>query len=221
MDRLKNIELFNLDETVAYPLFKKFEYCYEVIPNIKDYILKLIPTLNPEEFTINGDIAIAKDADVSNLAVINGPTIIDHQAIIRPFAYIRGSVIVGKNCTIGNSSELKNAILFNRSAVPHFNYVGDSVLGYKSHIGAGVKISNLKSDSSNVNIKIDGKLVETNTKKVGAFLGDHVEVGCNAVLNPGTVIGKNSVVYPLSNVRGYVPEEHIYKEKGAIVRKEI
>jgi len=220
MDRLKNTELFNLDETIASPLFDNYQYCYEIIPNIKDYILALIPTLNPEEFTINGDIAIAKDADVSSLSVINGPTIIDHQAVIRPFAYIRGSVIVGKNCTIGNSSELKNSILFNRSAVPHFNYVGDSILGYKSHIGAGVKISNLKSDSSNVTIKIDSITVETNNKKVGAFLGDHVEVGCNTVLNPGTVIGKNSAIYPLSNVRGYVPEKHIYKEKGKIVKKE-
>jgi len=220
MDRLKNTELFNLDETIANELFKDFKYCYEIIPNIKEYLLKLISRLNPEEFIINGDIAIAKDANVSELAVLNGPTIIDHHAEIRPFAYIRGSVIIGENCTVGNSSEIKNSILFNGSQVPHFNYVGDSILGYKAHIGAGVKISNLKSDSSNVVIKVDGIIVETNIKKIGAFIGDYTEIGCNAVLNPGTVIGKNSVVYPLSNIRGYIEKEHIYKDKGIIVKKE-
>ena len=212
-------ELYNLEETIAKELFLKVSYPWEILPKINEFILEIGPKLDKEIYEKKGeDIWIAKSAKIAPTASITGPTIIDEFAEIRHCAFIRGKVIIGKNAVVGNSTELKNSILFNNAQVPHYNYVGDSLLGYKAHMGAGSITSNVKSDKTNVQIK--GKqVIETNLKKVGAFLGDGVEVGCNSVLNPGTVIGKNSNIYPLSCVRGVIPENSIYKNKNEIVIK--
>ncbi len=212
--------LYNLEETIAKDLFQNAKYPWEVLPKINDYILEIGPKLDKEIFNqIEDNIWIAKSAKVASTASITGPAIIDENVEIRHCAFIRGKVIVGKNSVVGNSTELKNSILFNNVQVPHYNYVGDSVLGHKAHMGAGSITSNVKSDKSIVKIK--GKdIIETNLKKVGAFLGDGVEVGCNSVLNPGTVVGKNTNIYPLSCVRGVIPENSIYKNKNEIAIKE-
>ncbi|MGN1130835.1 MAG: UDP-N-acetylglucosamine pyrophosphorylase [Ruminococcus sp.] len=220
MDRLKISSLFNLDETIAKELFGSATYPWEVLPKISDFILKLGETLDPEIYEKRGeDIWIAKSAKIFDSAYLHGPLIIDENAEVRQCAFIRGSAIVGKNAVVGNSTELKNSILFNCVQTPHYNYIGDSILGYKSHTGAGVITSNLKSDKSLVTVALDGNKIETGVKKFGAMLGDNVEVGCNSVLNPGTVIGKNSNIYPLSPVRGYVPENSIFKSQNNIVTK--
>ena len=217
---VKISELFDLDKTIAAELFQGKTYPWEVLSDIKDFILKLGETLSPEEFDHPEDgVWIAKDAKVFPSAYIGSPCIIDHEAEVRHCAFIRGSAIVGKGAVVGNSTELKNVILFDKVQVPHYNYVGDSVLGYKAHMGAGSITSNVKSDKSLVVIKNGAELIETGRKKVGAMLGDEVEVGCNSVLNPGTVVGRNSNVYPLSCVRGVVPAKSIYKAKGDIVTK--
>jgi len=217
---VKISELFDLDKTIAAELFQGKTYPWEVLSDIKDFILKLGETLSPEEFDHPEDgVWIAKDAKVFPSAYIGSPCIIDHEAEVRHCAFIRGSAIVGKGAVVGNSTELKNVILFDKVQVPHYNYVGDSVLGYKAHMGAGSITSNVKSDKSLVVIKNGAELIETGRKKVGAMLGDEVEVGCNSVLNPGTVVGRNSNVYPLSCVRGVVPAKSIYKAKGEIVTK--
>ena len=213
-------ELYTLTETIAAPLFNGMTYPWEALPEIHDFILQLGETLSPEIFEKRGeDIWIAKTAKVAPTACINGPLIVDEGAEIRHCAYIRGNAIVGKDCVVGNSTELKNVILFNRVQVPHYNYVGDSILGYRSHMGAGSITSNVKSDKSLVTVKTGEETIATGLKKMGAMLGDDVEVGCNSVLNPGTVIGKNSQVYPTSSVRGVIPSGCICKNTGEIVEK--
>ncbi len=220
MERLTIKNLYNLDETIAKELLQGLTYPWEALPLISDFIVQLGNTLDPEIYEKRGEnIWIAKSAKVFDSVYINGPLIIDENAEVRHCAFIRGSAIVGKGATVGNSTELKNSILFNGVQVPHYNYVGDSIIGHMSHTGAGSITSNLKSDKSLVTVMLDGKKVETGVKKFGAMLGDHVEVGCNSVLNPGTVIGKNSNVYPLSFVRGYVPENSIYKRLGEVAEK--
>ena len=213
----KNI--LDFEKTIAKDLFKDIIYPWEVLPKISEFIIRLGQNLSLEEYDKKGDnIWIAKSAKVAPTAFINGPAIICANAEIRHCAFIRGNAIIGENAVVGNSTELKNVILFNNVQVPHYNYVGDSVLGYKAHMGAGSITSNVKSDKTLVTIKCDGK-IETGLKKFGAILGDNVEVGCNSVLNPGTVIGRSSNIYPLSMVRGFVPEKSIYKNKNDIVEK--
>ena len=211
--------LYNTDETIAKDLILSEKYPWKLLPKINEFILELGPRLDKEIFNqIGENIWVAKSAKISPTASITGPVIIDENAEVRHCAFIRGKAIIGKNAVVGNSTELKNAILFNNVQVPHYNYVGDSILGYKAHMGAGSITSNVKSDKTNVQIK-GNETIDTNLRKVGAFLGDGVEVGCNSVLNPGTVIGRNSNIYPLSCVRGVIPENSIYKSKNEIVIK--
>ena len=214
--------LYTLSETIAADLFDGKTYPWEVLPEIKDFILKLGNTLSADLYEKKGEnIWIAKSAKVAPTACINGPCIIDEDAEVRHCAFIRGNAIVGKGAVVGNSTELKNVVLFNKVQVPHYNYVGDSILGYKAHMGAGSITSNVKSDKTLVVIKTkDQGEIATGIKKVGAMLGDEVEVGCGSVLNPGTVVGKNSNIYPLSMVRGVVPERSIYKNRNEIVEKQ-
>ena len=220
MKRLTISNLYNLDRTIAKELLEGLTYPWEALPLIGDFIIKKGNTLDPEIYEKRGEnIWIAKSAKVFDSVYLNGPLIIDENAEVRQCAFIRGNAIIGKGATVGNSTELKNSILFDEVQTPHFNYIGDSILGYKSHTGAGAITSNLKSDKSLVTVLLEGKKVETGVKKFGAMLGDNVEVGCNSVLNPGTVIGKNTNVYPLSFVRGYVAENSIYKRLGKIAEK--
>lgn len=213
-------KLLDLKETMAAELFEGKTYPWEVLPEIKDFILKLGKTLDPDEYEYReGDIWIAKSAKIAPTAFINGPAIIGKDTEVRHCAFIRGNAIVGEDCVVGNSTELKNVVLFNCVQVPHYNYVGDAVLGYKSHMGAGSICSNVKSDKQLVVVKDGEEKIETGLKKFGAMLGDHVEVGCGSVLNPGTVIGRNSNIYPLSPVRGCVPADSIYKSRTEIVSK--
>lgn len=212
-------DLYTLEESIAAPVFEGASYPWEILPKIKDYILQLGPSLPKDKYEQRGEnVWIAKTAKVAPSAYISGPCIIDEEAEIRHCAFIRGNAIVGKGAVVGNSTELKNVILFNKVQVPHYNYVGDSILGFKAHMGAGSITSNVKSDKTLV--KVHGEReVETGLKKFGAMLGDEVEVGCNSVLNPGTVIGRNSNIYPLSCVRGVVPADSIYKSRGEITKK--
>lgn len=213
-------DLLDLEKTIAVGLFEGKTYPWEVLPEISDYILKLGETLSEEDFDHPSEgVWIAKDAKVFPSAYIGSPCIIDSGAEVRHCAFIRGSAIVGKGAVVGNSTELKNVVLFDKVQVPHYNYVGDSVLGYKAHMGAGSITSNVKSDKTLVVIKQPGAPIETKRKKVGAILGDNVEIGCNSVLNPGTVIGRDSNVYPTSCVRGVIPANSIYKDKDNIVSK--
>ena len=213
-------ELLDLSHTIAAPLFEGKEYPWEVLDGIKDFILALGPTLPKDEFEqVSEGIWIARDALIFPSAYIAGPCIIDHGAEVRHCAFIRGSAIVGKNCVVGNSVELKNVVLFDNVQTPHYNYVGDSVLGYKSHMGAGSVTSNVKSDKTLVTVKDGDSRIETGRKKFGAILGDFVEVGCNSVLNPGSVIGRRSNIYPTSSVRGLVPSDSIWKDRDNIVAK--
>lgn len=219
-EKLKITCLFDVSKTIAAPLFAGKVFPWEILPDISDFILSLGEYLPKDKFSsLGGGVWIAKSASIAPTAQINGPCIIDEDAEIRHCAYIRGSAIVGKGAVVGNSCELKNCILFDGAQIPHFNYVGDSVIGYRSHMGAGAITSNVKSDKTLVEIRVNGKRIATVRKKVGAFLGDGVEVGCNSVLNPGTVVGKGSRVYPLSSVRGYVPSDSIYKSNGETVAK--
>ena len=213
-------ELFDLEKTIAAELFAGKTYPWEVLAEISDFILKLGETLSEDEFDHPSEgVWIAKDAKVFPSAYIGSPCIIDHEAEVRHCAFIRGSAIVGKGAVVGNSTELKNVVLFDKVQVPHYNYVGDSVLGYKAHMGAGSITSNVKSDKSLVVVKQPGNHIETGRKKVGAMLGDYVEVGCNSVLNPGTVVCRESNIYPTSCVRGVIPERSIYKKNGDVVAK--
>lgn len=222
MEQFKTKELYTLSETIAENIFKETVYPWEALPRIGEFILELGNTLPEDRYEKMGEnIWIAKSAKVFPSAYINGPVIIDEEAEIRHCAFIRGNAIVGKGAVVGNSTELKNVILFNKVQVPHYNYVGDSVLGYKAHMGAGAITSNVKSDKSLVAVKAEEGFIETGLKKFGAMLGDLVEVGCNSVLNPGTVIGKNASVYPTSSVRGYIPPDSIYKDKGEIVIRKL
>lgn len=213
-------ELYDLTETAAKPLLESITYPWEALPKIKDFIIELGNSLDPEEYEKRGEnIWIHKSATVFDSAYIAGPCIIGKDTEVRQCAFIRGSALVGDNCVVGNSTELKNVIIFNNVQVPHYNYVGDSILGFHSHMGAGSITSNVKSDKTLVHVKGADFDIATGMKKFGAMIGDYVEVGCNSVLNPGTVIGSHSNIYPLSRVRGYVPSNSIYKDQNDIVTK--
>mgnify|MGYP005847435973 FL=1 len=213
-------ELLDLDKTIAAKLFEGKTYPWEALDGIKSFILELGATLSADEYDHPEDgVWIAKDAKIFPSAYIGAPCIIDHGAEVRHCAFIRGNAIVGKNAVVGNSTELKNVVLFDNVQVPHYNYVGDSILGYKAHMGAGSITSNVKSDKTLVTVHIPDAPIETGRKKFGAILGDNVEVGCNSVLNPGTVVGRCSNIYPVSCVRGVVPANSIYKAKDNIVAK--
>ena len=214
-------ENYSLDQTIAKDIFNGVTYPWEVLPKISSFILELGATLNEDEYEKRGEnVWVAKSAKVAPTAFINGPAIIGKDAEVRHCAFIRGNAIVGEGAVVGNSTELKNVILFNKVQVPHYNYVGDSVLGYKSHMGAGSITSNVKSDKKLVVVNAGDEKIETGMKKFGAMLGDEVEVGCGSVLNPGTVVGNHSNIYPLSSVRGFVPANSIYKKQGEVVTKE-
>ena len=217
---LKTMELYDLEHTLAKDYLQLFEYPWQALKGIKNLILELGPALGEEYTEVSPCIWIHKTATVAPTAYIGGPSIIGAHTVVRHCAYVRENALVGDNCVIGNSVELKNVILFDNVQVPHFNYAGDSILGYKSHMGAGSLTSNVKSDQTLVTVKNGDERIETGLKKFGAMLGDHVEVGCNSVLNPGTVVGKHSNIYPTSCVRGVVPENSIWKNDGRIVKKE-
>ena len=221
MITIKTNELYDLTHTLAAPLLSECEFPWEALPKIKEFVVELGKTLSPDEYDNPAEnVWIAKSATIAPSATISAPCIIGKNTELRTGAFIRGSVIVGEGCVVGNSCELKNAILFDSVQVPHFNYIGDSILGYRSHTGAGAITSNVKSDKTLVNVKGEnGEAIPTGLKKFGAMLGDFVEVGCNSVLNPGTVIGRNSNIYPLSSVRGTVPANSIFKSQGNIVEK--
>ena len=220
MEQVTIEKLYDLKETIAEEIFQGKTYPWEVLPLIGTFIEKLGKTLSSEEYDrIGENIWVAKSASIAPTVAINGPCIIGKNAEIRQCAFIRGNAIVGEGAVVGNSTELKNVILFNKVQVPHYNYVGDSVLGYKAHMGAGSITSNVKSDKKLVVIHGEDFELETGMKKFGAMLGDGVEVGCNSVLNPGTVVGRNSNIYPLSSVRGVVPADTIYKSRNEIVKK--
>lgn len=220
MEQCKVKNMYDLNETIAVKLLENVEYPWEALKGISDFIKQIGPTLNPDIYEKKGEnIWVAKSAKVAPTAFLNGPLIIDEEAEVRHCAFIRGSAIVGKGCVVGNSTELKNVILFNSVQVPHYNYVGDSILGYKSHMGAGSITSNVKADKTLVVVKEKEEQIATGLKKFGAMLGDYVEVGCNSVLNPGSVIGRHTNIYPLSMVRGVVGENSIYKNKNEIVEK--
>lgn len=220
MEQYKISNLYNLEETIAGKLFEGAEYPWELLPKISSFILELGKSLPGDRYEqIQENVWAAKSAKIAPSAYINGPAIIDEEAEIRHCAFIRGNVIVGKGAVVGNSTELKNVILFNKVQVPHYNYVGDSILGFKSHMGAGSITSNVKSDKTLVVVKDGEEKIETGLKKFGAMLGDNVEVGSNSVLNPGTVIGRNTNVYPTSMVRGCIPAGSIYKKRGEIAEK--
>ena len=220
MEACKISNLYNLDETIAKDLFEGATYPWEVLPKISAFILQLGSTLSEEEYEkIGEDVWIARSATVAPTAYIHGPAIIGKNAEVRHCAFIRGSALVGAHCVVGNSVELKNVILFDNVQTPHYNYVGDSILGYKSHMGAGSITSNVKSDKTLVTVKNGAERIETGRKKFGAILGDHVEVGCNSVLNPGTVVGRGSSIYPVSCVRGAIPAGSIVKTGGVVVQR--
>lgn len=213
--------LYTLEETIAGAIFQGLAYPWEALPKIHDFILELGKTLPEEEYEKAGeDVWIAKSANVFPSAYIHGPAIIGKNAEVRHCAFIRGNAIVGEGAVVGNSTELKNVILFNKVQVPHYNYVGDSILGYKAHMGAGSITSNVKSDKKLVVVKTPEGEIETGMKKFGAMLGDEVEVGCGTVLNPGSVVGRQSNIYPLSSVRGFVQGHSIYKRQGEVVEKQ-
>lgn len=220
MESCKISNLYTLSETIAAELFVGLTYPWEALPQISSFICELGKTLDPQKYEQRAEnVWVAKNAKVAPTANINGPAIIDEEAEIRHCAFIRGNAIVGKGAVVGNSTELKNVVLFNKVQVPHYNYVGDAILGYKSHMGAGSITSNVKSDKTLVVVKDGKEEIATGLKKFGAMLGDEVEVGCNSVLNPGSVIGRKSNIYPLSMVRGVVPANSIYKNKNEIAEK--
>lgn len=215
-------ENYSLDQTIAKDIFNGVTYPWEVLPKISSFILELGATLSEDEYEKRGEnVWVAKSAKVAPTAFINGPAIIGKDAEVRHCAFIRGKALIGNNCVVGNSTELKNVILFNNVQVPHYNYVGDSILGYGSHMGAGSITSNVRSDKKLITVKLPEGNVETGMKKIGAILGDNVEIGCGSVLNPGTIIGKDTQVYPLSSVRGCVDSNSIYKNQNEIVEKDL
>lgn len=220
MEACKISNLYNLDETITKDLFEGATYPWEVLPKISAFILQLGSTLSEEEYEkIGEDVWIARSATVAPTAYIHGPAIIGKNAEVRHCAFIRGNAIVGEGAVVGNSTELKNVVLFNKVQVPHYNYVGDSILGYKAHMGAGSITSNVKSDKKLVVVKDGRERIETGLEKFGAMLGDEVEVGCGSVLNPGTVVGRHSSIYPLSSVREVVPADSIYKKRGEVAAR--
>ena len=220
MEQCKIENLFDLNETIAAELFADAVYPWEILGKINSFIIRLGNTLDSSRFEKRGEhIWVAKSADIAPTACLNGPLIVDEEAQIRHCAFIRGSAVIGRGAVTGNSTELKNVVLFNGVQVPHYNYVGDSVLGYKAHMGAGSITSNVKSDKTLVTVRDGVETIETGLKKFGAMLGDFVEVGCNTVLNPGTVVGRNTNIYPLSRVRGIVPADSIFKNNNDVAEK--
>ena len=220
MSKITIQDLYDLNETIAAELFEGLTYPWEALPRIGAFILKLGAELDPEEYEKRGeDVWVARSANVAPTAYIHGPAIIGKNAEVRHCAFIRGNALVGEGAVVGNSTELKNVVLFNKVQVPHYNYVGDSILGYKAHMGAGSITSNVKSDKKLVKVHTPQGDIETGIKKFGAMVGDNVEVGCGSILNPGTVVGRESNIYPLSSVRGVVPEKSIYKRQGEVVEK--
>ena len=220
MVKIKITDLFDLEHTIAKNLFTKYEYPWEVLSDIGAFIKEAGKNLSKDEFDeISENVWVSKEAKIAPTAYIEGPAIIGKGTEVRHGAYIRGKALVGENCVVGNSVELKNVVIFDNVQVPHYNYVGDSVLGYRSHMGAGSITSNIKQDRKNIVIKAGEEVFETGLRKIGAMLGDYVEVGCNSVLNPGSIVGRNTNVYPLSNVRGFVPENSIYKRLGEVAEK--
>jgi NDP-sugar pyrophosphorylase family protein len=219
-DQIKSWELFDLSQTEASSLLHQVEWPWEALKSISALILRLGPGLPATEYEqISDQIWVARDCRIAPTACLNGPLIIGHETEVRHCAYIRGSALIGDGCVVGNSTEIKNCILFNLVQVPHFNYVGDSILGFKAHMGAGSITSNVKGDHSPINLRLGDASMPTGLKKFGALLGDFVEVGCNSVLNPGTIIGRNSQIYPLALVRGYVPADSIFKQSGEVVSR--
>lgn len=217
---MKICKLYDLTHTQAKEFLSEFTYPWECIKNLKDFIAKFGRALNKEEYKeVSPEVWIHRSARISETSKILAPCIIGAETEVRHCAFIRGSVIIGKNCVIGNSTEIKNSILFDNVQVPHFNYIGDSILGFKAHMGAGAITSNVKCDKSLIEIRNSNLKFYTGLKKLGAFLGDRVEVGCNSVLNPGTVIGKNSTIYPLSSVRGTIPPDSIYKNGHTVIKR--
>ncbi len=220
MNLPKASELFDFSHTIAKEIFEGCEYPFEALPKIKDFIVKISQTLPKDEYTeISEGVFVANDAKISDKATILPPTIIGHGTEVRPGAFIRGSALIGDGAVIGNSTEIKNAIIFDGAQLPHYNYVGDSILGYKSHLGAGAIISNFKLDHSSVNVKMGEEKMNTGLRKFGALMGDFAESGCNSVINPGTIIGRNTIIYPLTPLRGVIPENSIVHNDGTIVKK--
>ena len=217
---INTMDLFDLRHTRAGNYLTQFQYPWQALAGIKELILTLGPSLGDEYTEVSDHVWVHKTAQVAPTAYLGAPCIIGAATEVRHCAFIRGSALVGDSCVVGNSVELKNVILFDGVQVPHYNYVGDSILGYKAHMGAGSITSNIKSDRSPIVVRSAGESISTGMTKIGAMLGDHVEVGCNSVLNPGTVVGKHSNIYPLSCVRGVVPSAHIWKTGGVIVKKE-
>ena len=221
MEQMKTANMYDLSHTKAKELLENTEYPWEALPKIGEFILKLGETLPASKYRkLADDVWVSRTAKIYPNNYIAGPTIIGHNTEVRPGAFIRGNALVGENCVVGNSTELKNVILFDNVQVPHYNYVGDSIFGYKAHTGAGAITSNVKQDKSLVTVNVNGEKLATGLKKFGAMLGDRVEVGCNTVMNPGTVVGREARIYPLSMVRGFVPEKSIYKKQGEIVQIE-
>lgn len=219
---MKNSELFSPSNTIARRLIESEEYAWDVLPLIEEFIIRVGRTLPPSHYKRIGRFAYAaRDARIADTAYIGGAVIIDRGAEVRHGAYIRGSAIIGRECVVGNSTEIKNSVLFDGAAAPHYNYIGDSIIGHLAHLGAGAVISNLKSDKSEVTVSFMSEKIHTGRRKMGAAVGDGVEIGCGAVLTPGTVIGKGTTVYPLVRVRGYIPPQHILKAEGILVKKEI
>ena len=216
----RTVDLLDLERTIAKPILLDTEYPWEVLGKIKSFICEIGKQLPEDEYEVRGEnIWVAKDATIFPTAYIAGPCIIGHGTEVRHCAFIRGSAIIGDNCVVGNSVEVKNAIIFDNVQVPHYNYVGDSILGYHAHMGAGSITSNVKSDKTLVSVKNSEEKIETGLKKFGSVLGDYVEVGCNSVLNPGTVVGRHSIIYPTSSVRGIIPENSIYKSQENIAKR--
>ena len=214
--------ILDINKTISKDLFKETNYPWEVLPYIKDYIITLGNNLDKDNYTeIEDHIWVGSNVEIDKLSTIIAPCIIDENTIIRPGAYIRGNAIIGKNCVIGNSTEIKNSIIFDNCQLPQYNYVGDSILGYHVHLGAGVILSNLKNDGTNIDIKYKGKKVSTGMRKMGSVIGDSTEVGCNSVLYPGTIIGKNTNIYPLTRVRGIINSNSIVKDENTVVDKEV
>ena len=217
---IKSWELFDLSQTLASELLHLVEWPWEALTSIRPLIIELGPSLPASEYEqIEENIWVARDCKIAATACLNGPLIIGHETEIRHCAFIRGSALIGSGAVIGNSTEIKNCILFNQVQVPHYNYVGDSILGFKAHMGAGAITSNVKGDRSPVSLRIGQEILPTGLKKFGALLGDFVEIGCNSVLNPGSIVGRNSQVYPLSLVRGFVPADSILKQNGEVIAK--
>ena len=222
MEEYRIDRMYDLTQTIAAELFEGKTYPWEVLGDISDFILKLGPTLPADKFEKRGEnVWVARSAKIFDSAYIGGPCIIDEEAAVRQCAFIRGSAIVGRGATVGNSTELKNVVLFNKVEVPHYNYVGDSVLGFHAHMGAGSITSNVKADKKNIIIHCGDENMETGLRKIGAMLGDWADIGCNSVLNPGSIVGRHTNLYPLSMVRGCVPAYHIYKDKDNIVKKDM